>query len=342
MLRLGRRVSDRSSLYCASLMLRGLCKLSVKRKESFIVPVAKQTRKTKSTSPVTWNSIRAPPKKRIEYPQFLRLLETEEELPEQEISRVLSSLQSKPELDLAVDALRVISEREISIPFKITLYNTLLERLCAAARYDDAFFVLRQLHNAKYRPISAYTILVNSLYKANDMDRVFLILIQMRKRNVNINILSFPAIIQACIRLGKYKSVLEVLESQKKQGILPNPDVFRKTLLSCLKSGETEYAMNVVDYMKEQGLELDITMANEILKKACKENNQKVIARVLKILDTQGGYTIDIYNTLIFYYYSRKEPQKAMNLIEHLQRKKISPNRFTVTLLRLCTLNKEK
>ncbi|XP_050370252.1 pentatricopeptide repeat-containing protein At3g13160, mitochondrial-like [Argentina anserina] len=219
---------------------------------------------------------------------------------------------------------------------KSPVYEETVRRLATAKRFEAIEEILE--HQKKYPDFSeeGFTVRILSLYgKAGMFDNAKKVFDEMPERNCARTVLSFNALMGACVSCKKFEMVGKIFEEVMRE-LSVEPDVVSYNILikAFCEMGKFDDAVAVIETMEEKGAVPDVITFNTLLD--CLYGNQR-FSEAEKIwgqmVEKNVVPVIRSYNARLMGLALEKRSQEAAQLFEELKNIGLKPDVFSFNAL---------
>merc|ERR1719277_689681 len=177
------------------------------------------------------------------------------------------------------------------------------------------------------------------------MQRVWAVYEEMTNRKVEVSIVMYNTLLDACARCGRMERAPSVVADMQKHHIKPNLITYSTMVKGHCQAGDIEQGFATLEQMKvEAGLRPDEIMYNSLLD-GCAQNN--LVDEGLKLLDRmqkEGVQPSNFTLSLLVKLMNRcRKLDNAFDLVDEISRKYgFSPNVHVYTnLIQACIANRQ-
>ena len=220
---------------------------------------------------------------------------------------------------------------------KTGVYEETIRRLASAKRFMWIEEILED--QKKYSDYSeeGFAVRLISLYgKSGMFENAQKVFDEMPERNVQRTVLSFNALLAACVNSKKFDLVGGVfLEMPKKLAVEPDLVSYNTVIKAFCEAGSFDSALSVLDEMEKKGLKPDVISFNTVLNGYYGKGSRFADGDKVWNLMEEKGVVPDIrsYNAKMYGLVSEKRVNEAVGLIGEMRGKGIEPDIFTFNLV---------
>merc|ERR1719238_1245520 len=178
------------------------------------------------------------------------------------------------------------------------------------------------------------------------LERVWEVYEEMSKRNVEMSLITFNTILDACARSGRMEQLPKVMQDMKRHHVEPNIVTYSTILKGHCLSGDIPLAFSTLKDMKRStDLKPDEIMYNSLLDGCAKNNLYDEAMELFEDMKQQGitpsNFTLSIMVKLLN---RARKVEDAFELVRELPRKyKFKPNVHVYTnLMQACIGNRQQ
>jgi len=155
------------------------------------------------------------------------------------------------------------------------------------------------------------------------IDRVWAVYEEMSRRNIELSIVTYNTLIDACARAGRMENLPKILEDMKTYRVKPNVITYSTMLKGHCQNGDIQTAFAILDQMKKDAhLKPDEIMYNSLLD-GCAQNG--LVNEGLKLLEEMqregvqpSNFTLSILVKLMN---RARRLEQAFSLVEEITKK---------------------
>jgi len=213
---------------------------------------------------------------------------------------------------------------------------------------EDAFDLVQQLQTDSQCQDSVNAIIYCSVLKGfsreKRLERVWAVYEEMENRNLDMSLVTFNTVIDACARVGKMEGAAKILAHMKNRSVEPNIITYSTLLKGHCQSGNVDLAFSMLQQMRQEtNLKPDEIMYNSLLD-GCAQNSlyaegMDVYAEMQKAGIPPSNFTLSILVKLMNR--SHKVDQAFSIVQEITQKYGLKPNAHVYTnLIQACVSNR--
>merc|ERR1719238_482030 len=121
------------------------------------------------------------------------------------------------------------------------------------------------------------------------LERVWEVYEEMSKRNVEMSLITFNTILDACARTGRMEQLPKVMQDMKRHHVEPNIVTFSTILKGHCQSGDIPHAFSTLrDMKKSTDLKPDEIMYNSLLDGCARNNLYDEAMELFEDMETEG------------------------------------------------------
>merc|ERR1719454_903302 len=161
-------------------------------------------------------------------------------------------------------------------PTSITI-GCMVEAVVNSGDTEGAYELVHQLQEDdechEFLNSFIYCSVLKGFTREKKLERAWDVYQEMSRRNVEVSIVTFNTIIDACARCGRMDQVPGIQEEMERVGIQPNLITFSAMIKGYCRMGDIQKAFDILEHMKrEAGASPDEIMYNSLLD-GCARNN---------------------------------------------------------------------
>ncbi|XP_044460843.1 pentatricopeptide repeat-containing protein At3g13160, mitochondrial-like isoform X1 [Mangifera indica] len=251
------------------------------------------------------------------------------------VGSISTDLYKEKDLKRLVDKFKRYSDLE-RFRTKTGIYKETVRRLANAKRFRWIEEILE--HQKQYKDVSkeGFSVRLVALYgQAGMFDNAHRVFKEMRERNCKQTILSFNALLGACVNSRKFDMVDGLFSDlPKKLGIEPDQVSYNTVVKAYCEMGSLDSAIMLLDDMEKKGVEPDRITFNTLLH-AFYMNGRFGAAEMIWERMANRNITPDIrsYNAKLYGLAMEKRTKEAVELVEEMRYKTIKPDVFSFNAL---------
>ncbi|XP_008224890.1 PREDICTED: pentatricopeptide repeat-containing protein At3g13160, mitochondrial-like [Prunus mume] len=219
---------------------------------------------------------------------------------------------------------------------KTPIYEDAVRRLAAAKRFKWIEEILEDLK--KYPDFSneGFAVRLVSLYgKAGMLENAQKVFDEMPDKNCERTVLSFNALLAACINSKKFDKVDEVFKGvSQKLSIEPDVVSYNTMIKAFCEMGSLDSAVSMLGEMEKKGMKPDAITYNTILN-GLYANSRFLDAEKLwgRMVEKNVVPDVRSYNAKLLGLAAEKRTEEGVELFEELKNKGIKPDTFSFNAL---------
>ncbi|TXG65332.1 hypothetical protein EZV62_006607 [Acer yangbiense] len=159
----------------------------------------------------------------------------------------------------------------------------------------------------------------------------------MRKRKIELNLVSFNIVIHGLCKVGKLNEASDVIEDMKSVGVLPDAITYNTLIDGYCKKGKTGKlyrADAILKDMVESGIPADEFTFNILIDGFCKDGNVLAAMKVFDEMQTQGvKASLITYSSLIHGLCTCGKLDEAIALSDQMMCSGLKPDIFTYSAI---------
>lgn len=217
-------------------------------------------------------------------------------------------------------------------------FQNLLSALCRYKNVSDAEHLLFCNQNVFPLSTKSFNIILNGWCNlspnSREAERFWM---EMRKRKLKLDVVSFASIISCYSKTGNLNKVLKLFNQMKQMGIEPDRKVYNAVIHSLAKGGLVKEAINLMKSMEEEkGIVPNAVTYNSLMKPLCKLRRLEEAREVFTEMVQRGvSPTIRTYHAL---FRILRTGEQVFGFLENMRRTGCCPNHDTYIMLirKLC------
>lgn len=217
-------------------------------------------------------------------------------------------------------------------------FQNLLSALCRYKNVSDAEHLLFCNQNVFPLSTKSFNIILNGWCNLSpntrEAERFWM---EMRKRKLKLDVVSFASIISCYSKTGNLNKVLKLFNQMKQMGIEPDRKVYNAVIHSLAKGGLVKEAINLMKSMEEEkGIVPNAVTYNSLMKPLCKLRRLEEAREVFTEMVQRGvSPTIRTYHAL---FRILRPGEQVFGFLENMRRTGCCPNHDTYIMLirKLC------
>lgn len=217
-------------------------------------------------------------------------------------------------------------------------FQNLLSALCRYKNVSDAEHLLFCNQNVFPLSTKSFNIILNGWCNLSpntrEAERFWM---EMRKRKLKLDVVSFASIISCYSKTGNLNKVLKLFNQMKQMGIEPDRKVYNAVIHSLAKGGLVKEAINLMKSMEEEkGIVPNAVTYNSLMKPLCKHRRLEEAREVFTEMVQRGvSPTIRTYHAL---FRILRPGEQVFGFLENMRRTGCCPNHDTYIMLirKLC------
>jgi len=190
-----------------------------------------------------------------------------------------------------------------------------------------------------------YCSVLKGFTREKKIDRVWEVYGEMSKRGIELSIVTYNTLIDACARAGRMDNLPKILEDMKTNRIKPNVITYSTMLKGHCQNGDIQTGFLILEQMKKDAhLKPDEIMYNSLLDGCAQNNLVDEGLRLLEEMQAEGvppsNFTLSILVKLMN---RARKLEQAFSLVERITKKyNFRPNVHVYTnLVQACVSNQQ-
>jgi pentatricopeptide repeat protein len=233
-------------------------------------------------------------------------------------------------------------------PTSITL-GCMIEAVVNNGDTEGAFELIHQMQQDEQCKDVVNSIMYCSILKGfareKKLERVCDTYAEMCEKRIEMSLITFNTLIDACARAGRMDNLPKFLEDMKKHHVDPNIVTYSTIIKGYCQSGDIQRGFAILKEMKhDTSLKPDEIMYNSLLD-GCAQNNlfdegQELLAEMEKEGVTPSNFTLSI---MVKLWNRARKPDEAFKIVADMTKKyKFKPNVHVYTnLLQTCIRSRQ-
>merc|ERR1719235_610546 len=214
---------------------------------------------------------------------------------------------------------------------------------------EGALELIHQMHDDKLCREALNSVIYCSVLKGftreKKVDRVWAVYEEMNRNKIEVSIVTFNTLIDACARCGRMDRVPSIIEEMGRKGLSPNVITYSTMLKGHCQNGDMQTAFQILDRMKKDAhLKPDEIMYNSLLDGCAQNNLVDEGLRLLEEMQQEGvppsNFTLSILVKLMN---RARKLDQALSLVDEITKKyNFRPNVHVYTnLVQACASNQQ-
>lgn len=233
-------------------------------------------------------------------------------------------------------------------PTSITL-GCMVEAVVSNGDTEGAFELIHQMQDDEQCRDALNSVIYCSVLKGftreKNIERVWAVYEEMTRRRVELSIVTYNTLVDACARCGRMEYVPKILETMATQKIRPNVITYSTMLKGHCQMGDIQKGFQILDQMRsDTRLKPDEIMYNSLLD-GCAQNNLvdegiRLLAQMQKEDVTPSNFTLSI---LVKMMNRARKLDTAFELVDKISGSyNFKPNVHVYTnLIQACVANRQ-
>merc|ERR1719487_661695 len=233
-------------------------------------------------------------------------------------------------------------------PTSITL-GCMVEAIVGNGDTEGAFDLIHQMQDDDQCRAALNSVIYCSVLKGftreKKIDRVWAVYEEMSDRKIELSIITYNTLIDACARCGRMEHLPKILEDMKTQRVKPNIITYSTMLKGHCQTGDIQTGFQILEQMKKDAhLKPDEIMYNSLLDGCAQNNLVDEGLRLLEEMQLEGvspsNFTLSILVKLMN---RARKLDKALSLVDEITKKyNFRPNVHVYTnLVQACASNQQ-
>ncbi|KAK2990973.1 hypothetical protein RJ640_005455 [Escallonia rubra] len=215
-------------------------------------------------------------------------------------------------------------------------YEAAVRSLAAAGEFSGIEDILE--HQKKYDNVTdeRFVVRLISLYgQAGMLDHARKLFDEMPQLNCKRTVMSFNALLSACVNSKKYDKIGELLhEIPEKLSITLDVVSYNTVIKAFCDADSPDSALAVIDQMEKDGLKPNLISFNTLLDAFYKKSRLSDADKVWEMMQSDGTVPdVRSYNPKLRALVADKRVSEAVKLIEEMETKGVKPDAFSINAL---------
>lgn len=190
-----------------------------------------------------------------------------------------------------------------------------------------------------------YCSVLKGFTREKKFERVFAVYEEMSKRKIELSIVTYNTLIDACARCGRMENVPDIMNDMKKNNIRPNVITYSTMLKGHCQMGDIQTGFSILNQMKKDTrLKPDEIMYNSLLDGCAQNNLVDEGLRLLEEMKSSGVVPSNFTLSILVKLMNRaRKLDSAFNLVEEITKMyNFRPNVHVYTnLIQACVSNRQ-
>merc|ERR1719409_2014568 len=233
-------------------------------------------------------------------------------------------------------------------PTSITL-GCMVEAIVSNGDTEGAFDLIHQMQDDEQCKGALNSVIYCSVLKGftreKKLDRVRAVYEEMSERGVDLSIITFNTLIDACARCGRMENLTKILEDMKMHRVKPNLITYSTMLKGHCQNGNIQGGFSILEQMrKETHLKPDEIMYNSLLDGCAQNSLVDEGLRLLEEMQHQGVQPSNFTLSILVKLMNRaRRLDQAFAIVEEITKKyNFKPNVHVYTnLVQACASNQQ-
>lgn len=221
------------------------------------------------------------------------------------------------------DAVRIFDDLEtFGLEKNTESMNVLLDTLCKEKKVEQARQIYLELKSHIPPNANTFNMFIHGWCKVDRVDEAHWTLQEMKGHGYRPCVISYSTIILFYCHHYNFSKVYELLDEMDAQGCPANVITYTTIICSLTKSDEFEEALQIAERMKSAGCELDTVFYNCLIHTLGRAGKVREAIHVFEVEMPSKRVlpNTSTYNSMISMYCHRAQEQKAMKLLEEMEK----------------------
>ncbi|XP_038891499.1 pentatricopeptide repeat-containing protein At3g04130, mitochondrial [Benincasa hispida] len=200
--------------------------------------------------------------------------------------------------------------------------NVLLDTLCKEEKVERARQIYLELKSHIPPNANTFNMFIHGWCKVDRVEEAHWTLEEMKGHGFRPCVISYSTIIRFYCRHYNFSKVYELLDEMDAQGCPANVITYTTIMDSLTKSEEFEEALQIAERMKSAGCELDTLFYNCLIHTLGRAGKVREVIHVFEVEMPSKSVlpNTSTYNSIISIYCHHAQEQKAMKLLEEMEK----------------------
>jgi len=184
--------------------------------------------------------------------------------------------------------------------------------------------------------IVTFNTLVDACARCGRMDQLSGIQEEMEKVGVQPNLITYSAMIKGYCRMRDIQKAFDILNHMRREGgVRPDEITYNSLLDGCAQNNLVEEGMKLLEEMQQEGVKPSNFTLSVLVKMMSRSRNLDGAFSIVEEMASKHGLrpNVHVYTNLIVACLSRKTPERAMRTLERMARERVQPDARAYTAL---------
>jgi len=217
------------------------------------------------------------------------------------------------------------------------IYCSVLKGFTREKKLERAWAVYEEMTNRKVElSIVTYNTLIDACARCGRMDQVPAIRDDMKKYGIHPNVITYSTILKGHCQIGELQKAFAMLEQMKKEARLKPDEIMYNSLLDgCAQNNMVEEGLHLLEVMQKEGVNPSNFTLSILVKMMSRAH--KVDAAFSLVMDLSKQYNfrpnVHVYTNLIQACVSNRSLHRGMGVLETMVKERIQPDNRTYNIL---------
>jgi len=185
--------------------------------------------------------------------------------------------------------------------------------------------------------VVTYNTLIDACARCGRMDRVPEIIDDMKRQGVRANLITYSTMLKGHCQMGDIQRGFAILEEMQKDSAKPKPDeiMYNSLLDGCAQNNLVEEGLGLVEKMQKEGIQPSNYTLSLLVKLMSRARKLDTAFTLVEDLTRTFNFrpNVHVYTNLIQACVSNRQLPKAMATLEQMVRERVQPDNRTCTVL---------
>ncbi|KAF0979787.1 hypothetical protein FDP41_000940 [Naegleria fowleri] len=216
-------------------------------------------------------------------------------------------------------------------------WNGVLTALCINSEYENHavewfFFLLNNKVAKLYE--KTFGLIMNILSRNGNVEKCKEVMELMRNEQVPLNVFHFSMMMKALIKANRLSEAISLLEDMERHGVQPDGTIFSTLLSACADCDAEEHGRKIHEIINSRGLLNDLNVNNSLINfYATRKDSETAQSLFEQMRRNKAPMDVITWNSMIKALILSDRLGEAAKLLQEMEKCNIQPNSVTFTTL---------
>jgi len=177
--------------------------------------------------------------------------------------------------------------------------------------------------------VVAFNTIVDACARSGRMDQVPRVRAAMSKGGVRPNLITYSAMLKGYCRVGDIQTGFDLIRQMKKEdGLIPDEIMYNTLLDCCVRGNLMDEGLRLVEEMQHEGVKPSNYTLSILVKMMSRSRNLDGAFAIVEDISKKHHFrpNVHVYTNLILACFSKRDSGRAMQTLEQMARERVQPD----------------